>query len=441
VSSKQPVPIFRQFRLRTTLVVPFVVQIVAAVGLVGYLSFRSSQKAVNDLATQLRRELTARIEGELRQYLASPHDFNRLNGAAFSEGSFDMVNASNAKQFLTQVQISPFVYSSYCGDFQGHYLGAYRLSYQVMASLLIGKTGQAFIIEQSGSMMISQNWHKSAPEIKDAIIADVRQFIGKQKLRDNIILILLKQQDDASEDRQNREVIAFTDESVHSAQQPMPVVSPATTGEQELTNDKNPGDFIEMHQVFGDFIEHFPPEQDSLELSFTPSSRPIKKRWRNNRLSAHFVADYFTNFLPIDEDEPAQEQRVKESKSAVTYVANELLENAMKFHEEESKNKVKFGIHFLQEEADVTAVIFATNNIKPGGVDKLKAFIEELLSSDPNDMYVSQVEKSAEEGSEVSGLGLLTMINDYSAKLGWKLETLQGELPATIVTTMAQIKV
>ena len=130
VSPKQPVPTFRQFRLRTTLVVPFVLQIVAAVGLVGYLSFRSSQKAVNDLATQLRRELTARIEGELRRYLASPHDFNRLNGAAFSEGSFDMVNASNAKQFLTQVQISPFVYSSYCGDDRGHYLGAYRLSYQ-----------------------------------------------------------------------------------------------------------------------------------------------------------------------------------------------------------------------------------------------------------------------------------------------------------------------
>lgn len=196
-----------------------------------------------------------------------------------------------------------------------------------------------------------------------------------------------------------------------------------------------------MHQVFGDFIEHFPPEQDSLELTFTPSYRPIKKRWRNNRLSAHFVADYFANFLPVDEDEPEHEQRLKESKNAVSYVANELLENAMKFHDEQSKNKVKFGIQFLEKEDDVTAVIFATNNVKPRGVDKLKAFIEELLSSDPNDMYVSQIEKSAEEGSEASGLGLLTMINDYRAKLGWKLETVQGELPATIVTTMAQVKV
>lgn len=196
-----------------------------------------------------------------------------------------------------------------------------------------------------------------------------------------------------------------------------------------------------MHQVLGDFIEHFPPDQDSLELTFTPSSRPIKKRWRNNRLSAHFVADYFTNFLPVDEDEADHKQRLKESKNAVSYVANELLENAMKFHDEQSKNKVKFGIQFSEEEDAVIAVIFATNNVKPEKAETLKAFIQELLSSDPNDMYVSQIEKSAEEGSETSGLGILTMINDYSAKIGWKLEALAGESPATVVTTMAQIQV
>jgi hypothetical protein len=38
--------------LRLILVVPFVLQIFAAVGLVGFLSFRNGQKAVNDLANQ-----------------------------------------------------------------------------------------------------------------------------------------------------------------------------------------------------------------------------------------------------------------------------------------------------------------------------------------------------------------------------------------------------
>ena len=96
-------------------------------GLVSYLSFRSGQKAVNDLAAQLRNELTARIDGKLRKDLGSPHDFNQLNGVAFSKNSFDMVNASNAKQFLTELQSSTFISSSYCGDSQGQYLGASRL--------------------------------------------------------------------------------------------------------------------------------------------------------------------------------------------------------------------------------------------------------------------------------------------------------------------------
>ena len=195
-----------------------------------------------------------------------------------------------------------------------------------------------------------------------------------------------------------------------------------------------------MTQIFGEFIGQFPPDQDSLELTFTPSSRPIQQRWRNNRLSAHFVADYLSNFLPVDEEDPISERRVQESKGAVTYVANELLENAMKFNDEESSYKVKFGIHFIGE-TDITAVIFTTNSVKTEGVDKFKSFIEELLSTDPNELYVQQIEKSVEEESESSGLGLLTMINDYSAKLGWKFDPIQGEHQVVTVTTMAQIRV
>src|SRR4028118_1872037 len=117
----------RRFRLDIALVLLFVLQLTGTVGLVSYLSFRSGQKAVNDLAGELHKERTARIEEKLIKYLGSPHDFNQLNGAAFSENSFDMVNASNAKQFLTEVQISTFISASYCGDSQGQYLGASRL--------------------------------------------------------------------------------------------------------------------------------------------------------------------------------------------------------------------------------------------------------------------------------------------------------------------------
>jgi PAS domain S-box-containing protein len=42
--------------------------------------------------------------------------------------------------------------------------------------------------------IVSQNWHKSAEEIKQAAIADVRKFIGEQKQFDDISLLVLKQQ-------------------------------------------------------------------------------------------------------------------------------------------------------------------------------------------------------------------------------------------------------
>jgi hypothetical protein len=196
-----------------------------------------------------------------------------------------------------------------------------------------------------------------------------------------------------------------------------------------------------MPQIFGDFVESFPPAQDSLELTFTPNSLPIKKRWRSNRLSANFMADYFSNFLQVDEDDPAQKRRINESKGAVSYVANELLENAIKFNDRGTNFKIKFGIYFI-EEADMTAVLFATNSVSAEGLDKFQKFIQELLCSDPEKLYVQQIEKTAqEENSGESGLGFLTMINDYSAKIGWKFEIVQKEPKMIAVTTMVLVPV
>ena len=197
-----------------------------------------------------------------------------------------------------------------------------------------------------------------------------------------------------------------------------------------------------MSQIFGEFIEEFPLEHESLELSFTSSSRPIEERWRNNRLSAYFVANYFSTFLPIDENTDRREDRIEATRNTVSYVGNELLENAMKSNEENNHNKVKFGIHFLEEFEKVTAVIFTENSITTQKAREFQAFIRELLDADPNDLYVQQIEKTAEsEDSEASGLGLLTAINDYSAKLGWKFEIAPSNPQIVIVTTMAQVVV
>ncbi len=195
-----------------------------------------------------------------------------------------------------------------------------------------------------------------------------------------------------------------------------------------------------MAQILGDFIDNISSDRDSLEITFTHSSRSLKQGWRNNRLSAHFVANYFSTFLPVDDKDPNGEDKVRESRDAVSYVGNELLENAMKHNDITSNYQVKFGIHLL-EEPESKVVIFATNAFKSEDISKFQDFIKELLTSDPDEFYVRQVEKSAEEEySESSGLGLITSINDYSAKLGWKFESLPNQPNFTVVTAMAQLK-
>lgn len=198
-----------------------------------------------------------------------------------------------------------------------------------------------------------------------------------------------------------------------------------------------------MEKIFGDYIEEFSSELDSLEMTFSPSTRSIQKRWSNNRLSAQFVADYFSAFLPTNEDSPNCDRRIKESKSAVSYVANELLENAMKFSDRTSKFKVRFGVYFLEDDPEqnsqITAVVYATNSTTPENAEKFQTFLTQLLAADPEEFYIAQVEKSLEEDSNASGLGFLTMINDYSAKLGWKFATIKTDSQILTVTSMVQI--
>lgn len=193
-----------------------------------------------------------------------------------------------------------------------------------------------------------------------------------------------------------------------------------------------------MEKILGDFIREFPPEHDSLELTFTPSSQPLQKRWKNNRLSAYFLAEYFSSFLPLDDDQ----RRIQESKASVSYIANELLENAIKFHDPFVKSKVIFGIHFIQQQdSGIVAAIFATNTIESDKITPFEAFINQLLTEDLDDLYIEQVEKSLEDDSNASGLGLISMIKDYGATLGWKITDSRAGDEFVNITTMAKVKV
>jgi PAS domain S-box-containing protein len=94
------------------------------VGLVGYFSFRNGQQAVSDLASQLRHELTSRIEERLKTYTEAPHAINRLNTIALAQGNINVDEAKGESTFWQQIQIFPAVSYIYCGSESGASSGA-----------------------------------------------------------------------------------------------------------------------------------------------------------------------------------------------------------------------------------------------------------------------------------------------------------------------------
>lgn len=97
---------FQGLKLNLVLVLPFIAQIFAAVGLTGWFSLRSGTEAVNDLAKQLRSEINLRVQEYLNIYVRVPHKINQLNVDAIVDGNLDINNLENLqKHFWRQIQV------------------------------------------------------------------------------------------------------------------------------------------------------------------------------------------------------------------------------------------------------------------------------------------------------------------------------------------------
>ncbi|MEL6460814.1 MAG: ATP-binding protein [Cyanobacteria bacterium J06621_15] len=97
----------RELSLRLILVIPFVVQIFAAVGLTGYLSLRNGQKAVNDLASRLRKEVSGRIDQRLDSYMATPRRVVKNTSDAIEIGLISPNNTGKVTHYLWK-QVNTF---------------------------------------------------------------------------------------------------------------------------------------------------------------------------------------------------------------------------------------------------------------------------------------------------------------------------------------------
>jgi hypothetical protein len=192
-----------------------------------------------------------------------------------------------------------------------------------------------------------------------------------------------------------------------------------------------------MAKIFGEFNDKEIKSREFLKFGFAPSSVPLQQRWRNNGLSADFLADYLMTFFPSNETDPNTLEKQIELKGTISYIANELLENVMKFNDDSSGYPISIQFQLYHDHLSLCI----SNSIPTGNVAKFQSFITDLLNTDPQDFYIRQMERN-EDGNFSSGLGLLTMIDDYGAKLGWRFESFQAieDLSNPLCYTKKQFK-
>ncbi len=88
--------------LRWVLVVPFVLQTVGAVALVGYLSYRSGQQATENLANQLLEQTSDRVSDRLSSYLQASQRIVAANRLAVEQGTLNLNDQEQLRRHLWQ---------------------------------------------------------------------------------------------------------------------------------------------------------------------------------------------------------------------------------------------------------------------------------------------------------------------------------------------------
>ena len=134
---------------------------------------------------------------------------------------------------------------------------------------------------------------------------------------------------------------------------------------------------------------------------------PLGRSWKQAGVTSEFLAEVLASHSA------KSGQNYAEARHAIVYLVNELLENAIKFA---SPGDVEIRCS-LEESRFELAVI---NSISPDLMPKFQALIAELTSRDPGELLIERIEaNAADETSSASGLGILTLMNDYGALMGW----------------------
>jgi len=184
-------------------------------------------------------------------------------------------------------------------------------------------------------------------------------------------------------------------------------------------------------EIVGKFTEDIREDAVS-SCSLHIRSDDLFRNWRRVSLSADFLARYYSYFFPYREK--ARDRMSRENaENSISFVLNELVENTAKYSDARDK-AVDIRIWLLEN----VLLFKVTNFITAKFGQSFAAVAREILEGNPEELYLRRLEKNTEDDGGGSGLGYLTLINDFGVTLGFKFEKLEEE--STRVTVQAMMK-
>jgi len=198
--------------LRSVLIIPFILQIFAAVGLVGWLSFRNGRQAVNEVATQLRTQIAARVEQKMLSLLEVPHQINRINASAMTEGYLNLdspveTSVRARRYFWRQIQEFDSISYNYYGNQEREFIGASRTSSQDGIEIALsgrdtGYTLEKHAIDEEGNLTlrsetpnynpVKRPWYETAVKAGKAVWTDAYVWKSQNTIGIDAVLPVYK---------------------------------------------------------------------------------------------------------------------------------------------------------------------------------------------------------------------------------------------------------
>lgn len=184
-------------------------------------------------------------------------------------------------------------------------------------------------------------------------------------------------------------------------------------------------------RVLGQYVDE-PGTKPLSHSLLVVNSKEMMRNWRTVSLSSDFFAKYYSYYFPYKEK--AKEWISRDAaENSISFVLNELIENTAKYSNTENQ-AVSIRVMLLKDD-----IVFSISNFVTASI--AEAFVKlarEILESNPEELYIMRLEKNTQAEEAGSGLGYLTLINDYGIALGFRFETVGPDVVQ--VTVQARMK-